>query len=68
MTFNLVAGGLNDAAGASAANPRGYLPMLYLFSALSLLGLAFSMLLRARERGPAGHGLERVGGAPAPPS
>jgi len=58
--FNLTAGGLNDWAGASAENPRGYLPMLWLFGLLSLAGLIFSWLLRRREVGPHGHGLETI--------
>jgi MFS family permease len=57
---NLAAGALNDAAHAGAANPAGYRPMLWLFTALSLAGLVFSALLRQRETGPHGHGLETV--------
>jgi len=60
MTFNLVVGGLNDAYGASAANPRGYMPMLWTFMLLSLGGLVFAGLLRQRELGPHGHALESV--------
>jgi MFS family permease len=55
---NLVAGRLNDAAGASAANPEGYLPMLVFFGGLALLGFVFAVLLRLRETSPHGHGLE----------
>ena len=58
--FNLAAGALNDWSGASAANPGGYLPMLWMFLLLSLGGLAFSWLLRQRETGPEAHGLETV--------
>jgi MFS family permease len=57
---NLAAGALNDSAHASAANPAGYTPMLWMFAALSLAGLVFSALLRGRETGPHGHGLETV--------
>jgi MFS family permease len=57
---NLAAGGLNDWAHAGAANPAGYRPMLWMFAALSLAGLVFSALLRGRETGPHGHGLETV--------
>jgi MFS family permease len=42
---NLVAGWLNDHAGASAANPAGYLPMMQFFGAASALGFMFSVLL-----------------------
>jgi hypothetical protein len=34
--------------------------MLLLFTALSVAGLIFSLLLRRRENGPHGHGLETV--------
>ena len=57
---NLAAGALNDSAHAGAENPAGYKPMLWMFAALSLAGLAFSALLRGRETGPHGHGLETV--------
>jgi Na+/melibiose symporter-like transporter len=58
--INLAAGALNDWGGASAGNPDGYRPMLFLFATLSLAGLVFSALLRRREAGPHGHGLETV--------
>jgi MFS family permease len=60
MLINLLAGWLNDRGGASADNPGGYLPMLWLFLVLSLMGLAFAAALRARETGPNGHGLESI--------
>ncbi len=59
MVFNLVAGSLNDAAHAGAGNPRGYLPMLWMFAVLSLFGFVFAAALRKRETGPDGHHLER---------
>ena len=55
---NLGAGALNDLGHAGAANPAGYRPMLWMFTILSLGGLVFSALLRQRETGPHGHGLE----------
>jgi len=42
---NLIAGWLNDKAGASALNPTGYQPMMLFFGILSALGFAFSLLL-----------------------
>ena len=42
---NLLAGSLNDGAGASAANPAGYQPMMLLFGAASALGFCFALLL-----------------------
>ncbi len=42
---NLVAGWLNDRAGASALNPAGYQPMMAFFGAMSTLGFVFALLL-----------------------
>jgi MFS family permease len=58
--FNLVVGALNDANSASEANPRGYLPMLWTFAILSLMGFVFAWLLWRRETGPDGHALESI--------
>jgi MFS family permease len=57
---NVGAGWLNDRAGASAENPDGYIPMLWMFGLLSLAGLVLAWLLRQREVGPHGHHLERA--------
>ena len=57
---NLIAGHLNDAAGASAENPDGYLPMLTFFGGLAFVAFIFALLLRIRETGPQGHGLEKI--------
>jgi MFS family permease len=59
-TINLAAGALNDASGASADNPAGYTPMLWMFLLLSLGGFVFAFALRRRETGPHGHGLETI--------
>jgi MFS family permease len=53
-------GRVNDAAGASAANPQGYVPGMWMFAALGFLGLLFSALLWRAERGPGAHGLETI--------
>jgi len=42
---NLVAGWLNDQAGASAANPAGYQPMMEFFGVSSALGFVFAVML-----------------------
>jgi len=55
---NVGAGWLNDASGASAENPSGYLPMLWMFGILSLAGFAFAFALWKRETGSEGHRLE----------
>ena len=57
---NLLAGALNDANNAGPDNPAGYTPMLWLFFVLSLFGFVFAYLLRAREMGAQGHGLESI--------
>ena len=56
--FNWMIGSANDAAGASAANPEGYIPGMWIFSILGFLGLLFSIMLHKHESGPKGHGLE----------
>jgi MFS family permease len=48
---NVIAGYLNDAYGASAANPGGYAPMLWFFGLLSLSAFACTLLLWARDHG-----------------
>jgi MFS family permease len=59
--FNLLVGGLNDHAAASAANPAGYRPgMVWAFSSLGFFALIFAYLLRRNERGPKAHGLETI--------
>lgn len=47
---NLVAGHLNDANGASAANPAGYDGMLWFFGLLSLAGFLITLPLWRHER------------------
>lgn len=56
--FNLLIGFTNDYSGASAANPGGYTPGMWIFSTLGFLGLIFAFLLRKSETGPNAHGLE----------
>jgi len=58
--FNDRLGKANDLAHAGAANPAGYLPMLHILTALAGLGVIFAILLRHRETGPQGHGLETI--------
>lgn len=61
--FNLLIGWANDFSGASAANPGGYTLGMWIFTSLGFFGLLFAFLLRRREIGPHGHGLERVSGS-----
>jgi MFS family permease len=58
--MNLLIGKANDFAGAGLANPRGYALGMWIFSVLGFVGLFFSILLRIRETGPEGHGLETI--------
>ena len=59
-SMNWVLGKANDVAGASAANPAGYLPMLKILTTLGFMGFLLAFLLRQRETGPHGHGLETI--------
>ncbi len=58
--FNLMIGWANDHGHASAANPNGYRMGMWIFSILGLAGMLFAFLLRQREMGPHGHGLETI--------
>ncbi|RPJ79382.1 MAG: MFS transporter [Acidobacteria bacterium] len=53
-------GWLNDRFAASAANPGGYGPGMWLFTSLAVFGFVFSYLLWRAERGPGAHGLETI--------
>lgn len=55
--------GFDFAARASAANPGGYVLGMWIFSCLGFFGLLFALLLRRRESGPHGHGLENPSGS-----
>jgi len=58
--FNLMVGWANDHSHAGASNPAGYNLGMWIFSTLGFLGLTFAFLLRQREVGPHGHGLETI--------
>ncbi|MEW6364639.1 MAG: MFS transporter [Acidobacteriota bacterium] len=58
--FNLLIGWANDRWMASAANPAGYRPGMWMFSMLGISGLVFALLLRLRETGPHARGLETI--------
>ena len=58
--FNLMVGWANDHSHAGASNPGGYNLGMWIFSILGFLGFAFAFLLRRRELGPHGHGLETI--------
>jgi MFS family permease len=58
--FNLMVGWANDHGHAGPENPQGYNLGMWIFSILGFLGLTFAFLLRQRELGPKGHGLETI--------
>jgi MFS family permease len=58
--LNLLIGHANDYARASLENPGGYALGMWIFSILGFVGLTFAILLRIRETGPHGHGLETI--------
>ncbi|MBP1655928.1 MAG: major facilitator superfamily transporter [Bacteroidetes bacterium] len=58
--FNLLIGWTNDASGASVSHPEGYVPGMWIFTVLGILGVFFALLLLRRERGPQAHGLETI--------
>ena len=53
-------GKANDVAGASASHPTGYRPMLQILTVMGVLGFVLAWMLRQREIGPHGHGLETI--------
>jgi MFS family permease len=58
--MNLLIGKANDYAHAGLDNPGGYALGMWIFSILGFVGMAFAILLRVRETGPHGHGLETI--------
>ncbi|HVR22875.1 MAG TPA: MFS transporter [Candidatus Polarisedimenticolia bacterium] len=58
--FNLMVGWANDHSHAGPDSPNGYNLGMWIFSILGFLGLTFAFLLRRRELGPHGHGLETI--------
>jgi MFS family permease len=58
--LNLLVGWANNYGHASASNPGGYHLGMWIFSILGFLGVLFAFLLRQRELGPHGHGLETI--------
>ena len=58
--MNWMIGRTNDTFEASAANPVGYIPGMWIFTTLGFLGFFFAVLLRKQETGPDAHGLETI--------
>ena len=53
-------GFLNDTSKASAQNPAGWLPSMWMLGGLACMGFVFSFLLWRYEHGVAGHGLDQA--------
>lgn len=58
--FNLLVGWANTYSQAGSDHPSGYNLGMWIFSVLGFLGVLFAFLLRQRELGPHGHGLETI--------
>lgn len=58
--LNLLIGKANDYSHAGIGNPGGYALGMWIFSILGFVGIALAILLRIRETGPHGHGLETI--------
>lgn len=58
--LNLLIGRANDFSHAGPGNPGGYALGMWIFSILGFVGLTLAILLRIRETGPHGHGLETI--------
>jgi MFS family permease len=63
--LNLLIGKANDYSQAGLNNPHGYALGMWIFSVLGFMGMALAILLRIRETGPHGHGLETINPAAA---
>jgi MFS family permease len=55
-------GTVNDHFKASAENPSGWIPFMWMCAGLASLGFVFSFLLWRSERGANAHGLEEASG------
>lgn len=60
FAMNLLIGSANDHEHAGLGNLEGYRLGLLVLSGLSIAGFMFACLLRRREKGPHGHGLETI--------
>ena len=60
FALNLLIGKANDYSHAGLGNMGGYKMGMLIFSVLGFVGLTFAILLRIRETGSHGHGLETI--------
>ena len=56
----MAVGALNQGFQAGPENPDGYIPGMWLYTGLCAVGVFFAWRLWATERGPGGHGLDRI--------
>ncbi len=56
----VIVGWANERSAASAANPAGYVPGMWMFTGVVALALVLAIRLRRVETGPDGHGLETI--------
>jgi len=57
---NLLIGWSNDTHFASAVNPAGYHPSMWIFTGFAVLSVLFAGTLRSLEMGDSSHGLEKI--------
>jgi MFS family permease len=60
FALNLLIGKANDSRHAGLDNPEGYRLGLLIFTAIAVTGFMFALLLRIRETGARGSGLETI--------
>lgn len=60
FALNLLIGSANDHQHAGPGNVEGYRLGLLIFTVLGAAGVILTILLRVRETGPHGHGLETI--------
>jgi len=60
VVVNLLIGWSNDRWLASATNPGGYRPGMWVFTVLALLAVSAAIALKRVESGPHAHGLETI--------
>jgi MFS family permease len=61
FAFNLIIGYSNDLFNASASNPSGYIPGMWIFTILGFLGITFAILLKQSAKKEGYHALEEPG-------
>lgn len=61
FAFNLIIGYTNDAFQASAANPSGYIPGMWIFTILGFAGITFAVLLKKAAKKEGFNALEEPG-------